>query len=155
VRSETTFRLGRRMSGAMVAGAIMLCLAPAASSQNIPEVIDGQTLTPLDVEQRTSFLRMSNKNKTPAQQVVVDSLVAEIRQIAEAKRNGIEISELEVDHAYDSVATRMDLDRTKLTRLLVAGGASEDTLKRRLRAQIAVNKLARANGQSPERSETK
>ena len=85
----------------------------------------------------------------------MDSLIAEIHQITEARHHDVEISDEEVEDAYQKVATRMGLDRTRLTRLLIGGGASEDTLKRRLRAQIALNKLGRAKDQSPERSETK
>jgi hypothetical protein len=42
-----------------------------------------------------------------------------------------------------------------LTQLLTAGGASEDTLKRMLRAQIARTKLMGAKSNGSERSETK
>ena len=38
-----------------------------------------------------------------------------------------------------SVATRMGMDEQKLTQILVSNGASEDTLKRRLRAQIGLD----------------
>jgi peptidyl-prolyl cis-trans isomerase SurA len=155
VRSATSYQLGAKVSGAMLAGALMLGLASGASSQDIVEVIDGQPITTLDVEHRTKFLQMSNKKKPPEQKEVIDSLIGEIRQIAEAQRHGVEISDEEVDHAYEQVAIRMGTDQTKLTQILVAGGAGEDTLKRRLRAQIALNKLDRAKNQSPERSETK
>jgi peptidyl-prolyl cis-trans isomerase SurA len=154
VRSAESFRLSARISGAVLAGAFVLGLASDAWSQDIVEVIDGQPITTLDVEHRTKFLQM-NKKKLPEQKEVMDSLIGEIRQVAEAKRHGIEISDEEVDHAYQQVAIRMGTDQTRLTQILVAGGASENTLKRRLRAQIALNKLVRAKDQSPERSETK
>jgi peptidyl-prolyl cis-trans isomerase SurA len=155
VRSAIPYQLGAKVSGIMLAGALMLGLASGASSQDIVEVIDRQPITTLDVEHRTKFLQMSNKKRLPEQKEVMDSLIGEIRQVAEAKRHGIEISDEEVDHAYQQVAIRMGADQTKLTQILVGGGASEDTLKRRLRAQIALNKLGRAKDQSPERSETK
>ncbi len=155
MRSAATFRLGLKMSGAMLAGAIVLGSVSGASAQAVVDVIEGQPITTLDVEHRTGFLQMSSKKKPAAQNEAKDSLVREIGEIAEAKRNGIEISDTEVDQAYDGVAIRMGIDRTKLTRLLVAGGASEDTLKRALRAHIALTKLVRAKEQSSERSETK
>ena len=155
VRSAGSLRLGVRMSGAAFAGAFVLGLASGAWSQDIVEVIDGQPLTTPDVEHRTKFLQMTSKNKLPGQKEAMDSLIAEIHQITEARHHDVEISDEEVEDAYQKVATRMGLDRTRLTRLLIGGGASEDTLKRRLRAQIALNKLGRAKEQSPERSETK
>ena len=155
MRSVIPYQLGAKVFGAMLASTLMLGLASGASSQDIVEVIDGQPITTLDVEHRTKFLQMSNKKKLPEQKEVMDSLIGEIRQIAEAKRHGIEISDEEVDHAYQQVAIRMGADQTKLTQILVAGGASEDTLKRHLRAHIAWTKLVRAKEQSRERSETK
>jgi peptidyl-prolyl cis-trans isomerase SurA len=154
VRSGISFRLGAKVSGAMLAGAFMLGLASGASPQDIVEVIDGQPITALDVAHRTKFLQMSKK-KLPEQKDVLDSLIGEIRQIAEARRHGIEISDGEVEDAYQQVAIRMGVEQSKLTQILIDSGASEDTLKRRLRAQIALNKLLRVKDQSPERSETK
>jgi peptidyl-prolyl cis-trans isomerase SurA len=154
VTPQVFFRFGPKTSGAILAGAIGLYLASAAASQETVKVVDGQPITNLDVEHRTKFLQMSKK-RLPEQQEVIDSLIGEIRQIAEGRRHGIEISDEDVDHAYEQVAIRMGIDQPKLTQLLFAGGASEDTLKRRLRAQIALKKLARARDQSPERSETK
>jgi peptidyl-prolyl cis-trans isomerase SurA len=46
------------------------------------------------------------------------------------------------------VATRMGIDKAKLTQLLVAGGASDDTLKRRLRAQLVWTNLVRGRYKS-------
>ena len=63
--------------------------------------------------------------------------------MTEAKRFSIDIPDSEVDSSYAGVATRMGIDTQKLTQLLVAGGASDDTLKRRLRAQLAWTNLVR------------
>lgn len=117
-------------------------------------MIDGQPITSLDIEHRAKFLEMSKK-RAPAQDEVLDTLTREILQITEAKRRGIEVSDSEVDKAYEDVASRMGIDGAKLTHLLVAGGASDDTFKRRLRAQIAWTKLIGAKANGSERSETK
>ena len=83
---------------------------------------------------------MSSK-KVPPRKEVLDSLIDEILEIAEAKRYGLDVPDSQVDNSYNTVATRMGIDAQKLTQLLVAGGASDDTLKRRLRAQIAWTNL--------------
>jgi peptidyl-prolyl cis-trans isomerase SurA len=64
-------------------------------------------------------------------------------EIGEAKRYGLDVPDAQVDESYNLVATRMGIDAAKLTQLLVAGGASDDTLKRRLRAQVAWTNLVR------------
>ena len=79
----------------------------------------------------------------PPRKEVLDSLIDEILEITEAKRFGIDVPDSDVDNSYNTVASRMGIDAQKLTQLLVAGGASDDTLKRRLRAQIAWTNLVR------------
>ena len=73
----------------------------------------------------------------------LDSLIDEILEITEAKRYGLDVPDAQVDESYNTVASRMGIDAQKLTQLLTAGGASDDTLKRRLRAQIAWTNLVR------------
>jgi len=79
----------------------------------------------------------------PVHKEVVDSLIDEILEIKEAKRFGIDVPDAEVERAFGNVATRMSSDPQKLTQLLANSGTSADTLKRRLRAQIAWNSLVR------------
>ena len=106
------------------------------------------------MEHRAKFLQMSGK-KSVTRKEVIDSLTDDILAVAEAKRYGLDISDARVDESYNTVAIRMGMDAQKLTQVLVASGASEATLKRRLRAQIASTKLARMHDKSPERSDVK
>ena len=154
MRSEISFRFGRGTAGVAVAGALVLGFPSAAPSQEIIEVVDGQPITVLDIEHRAKFLQMSSK-KVPSRKEVMDSLLDEILQITEAGRQGIQISDQEVEKSYEDTARRMGIDGSKLTQVLTAGGASEDTLKRRLRAQIAWAKLMGAKYNGPERREMK
>ena len=64
-------------------------------------------------------------------------------EITEAKRFSLEVPDADVDASYAEVATRMGIDAQKLTQILDSNGASADTLKRRLRAQIAWTNLVR------------
>jgi peptidyl-prolyl cis-trans isomerase SurA len=133
----------KALATATIVGAMVFARPPALHAQQIVAVVDGQPITALDVEHRNKFLQMSRKQE-PSSQEALDSLTAEISQMAEAKRHGLDVSEAEVDAAYNTVATRIGIDPQKLTQLLTASGASADTLKRQLRAQIAWTKLARA-----------
>jgi len=143
------------VAAATIVGAIALGRPPAAHAQQIVEVVEGQPVTTLDVEHRSKFLQMGRKSE-PSSQDALNSLVADISQVAEAKRRGLEVSDLEVDALYNTVAIRMGIDPQKLTQVLATGGASVDTLKRRLRAQIAWTKLARTHtGTGMERSNAK
>jgi peptidyl-prolyl cis-trans isomerase SurA len=130
------------LAAAAIAGAIMLALTPAAFAQQVVAFVNGQPITALDIEHRAKFLQMSGK-KSPSRKEVMDSLIDEILEIAEAKRYGLDVPDSQVDESYSTVATRMGMDAQKLTQVLTAGGASDDTLKRRLRAQVAWTNLVR------------
>jgi len=143
VRLEISFHVPwRGLAAAAFAGAIMLALPSAATAQQVVAFVNGQPITVLDIEHRAKFLQMSNK-KPPTRKEVMDSLIDEILEITEAKRFGLDIPDEQVNESYNLVATRMGIDGPKLTQLLTAGGASEDTLKRRLRAQLAWTNLVR------------
>jgi len=143
VRLEISFHVPwRGLAAAAFAGAIMLDLPSAATAQQVVAFVNGQPITVLDIEHRAKFLQMSNK-KPATRKEVMDSLIDEILEITEAKRFGLDIPDEQVNESYNLVATRMGIDGPKLTQLLTAGGASEDTLKRRLRAQLAWTNLVR------------
>ncbi len=117
-------------------------LPTVGHAQQVFALVNGQPITVLDIEHRSKFLQLSTK-KVPPRREVLDSLIDEILEVGEAKRFGLDISDGDVDAQYKGVATRMGIDTDKLTQLLVNGGASADTLKRRLRAQIAWTNLIR------------
>jgi peptidyl-prolyl cis-trans isomerase SurA len=143
VRSEIASRIRwKAFAAATFAGAIMLAAPPNAYAQQVVAFVNGQPITTLDIEHRAKFLQMSSK-KVPPRKEVLDSLIDEILEIAEAKRYGLDVPDAQVDESYNTVATRMGIDAQKLTQLLTAGGASDDTLKRRLRAQVAWTNLVR------------
>lgn len=127
---------------AMFAVATMLAVPATAHAQQVVAFVNGEPITTLDVEYRAKFIQLSTK-KPPARREVLDSLIDEILEINEAKRFGIDVPDSEVDNAYANMATRMGLDAQKLTQVLVSNGTSADTLKRRLRAQLAWTTLVR------------
>jgi len=126
----------------MLVAALVLAVASNARAQEVVAFVSGQPITTLDVEHRGKFMQMSTK-KVPTRKEVLDSLIDEILEVNEAKRFTIEVPESEVDNAFSNVATRMGLDAQKLTQLLASNGTSADTLKRRLRAQVAWTTLVR------------
>jgi peptidyl-prolyl cis-trans isomerase SurA len=74
---------------------------------------------------------------------VINSLVDETLELKEAARYSLDVSDADVQSAYDNVAENMGVDAQKLTQILTTGGASADTLKHRLKAQIAWTTLVR------------
>jgi peptidyl-prolyl cis-trans isomerase SurA len=143
VASQIPSRSCRKAFGAAVVAAAVLLGAPAVTSaQQVVALVNGQPITVLDVEHRSKLIQLGS-HKQPTRKEVLDSLIDEILELNEAKRFSLEVPDSEVDNSYSAVATHMGIDKQKLTQLLATNGASEDTLKHRLRAQMAWTNLVR------------
>jgi peptidyl-prolyl cis-trans isomerase SurA len=132
----------RGVATAALAAAALLAVSSAAWSQQVAVFVDGVPITELDITHRQKFIEMST-HKMPGRQEAIDSLIDETLEIREAKRYTIEPTTSDIDDAYSGIATNMGVDVQKLTQILANGGASEDTLKHRLRAQMAWTSLVR------------
>jgi peptidyl-prolyl cis-trans isomerase SurA len=132
--------------GALTTAALAVALTFAggtiAHSQQVVALVNGVPITQLDIDQRTKLEQMSTQ-KPPPRQEVLNALIDEILEIHEAKKFEIDVPDSEVQRSYSSVADRMGLDSQKLTEILAHAGASEGTLKARLRAQLAWAALVR------------
>lgn len=121
--------------------AIVATISPARAQQ-IVLLVNGSPITDLDIAHREKFIEMSI-HKKPSRQDAINSLVDETLELKEASRYSLDVSDAEVQSAYDNVAENMGVDAQKLTQILANGGASADTLKHKLRAQIAWTTLVR------------
>ncbi|HYA04259.1 MAG TPA: peptidylprolyl isomerase [Xanthobacteraceae bacterium] len=127
---------------AALAAAVVLAVATARAQEEVVLLVDGEPITTLDIQHRSKFIEMSN-HKPPSRQEVINSLIDEILELREAKRYELVPTEAQVNDAYANVAGNMGVDTQKLTQMLTNGGASADTLKHRLKAQIAWATLVR------------
>ena len=130
------------LTTAALAAAIMLAGASIARSQQVAALVDGVPVTELDIAQRAKLEQLSTQ-KLPPHQEVLNNLIDEILEVKEANRFEIDVPDSEVESSYSAVAQRMGVDTQKLTEILVHAGASEQTLKSRLKAQLAWNALVR------------
>jgi peptidyl-prolyl cis-trans isomerase SurA len=129
-------------AAALIILAIIATISFPARAQHIVLLVNGSAITDLDIAHREKFLEMSN-HKKPNRQEAINSLVDETLELKEAARYSLEVSDADVQSAYDNVAENMGVDAQKLTQILSTGGASADTLKHRLKAQIAWTTLVR------------
>lgn len=125
------------------AAAVMFTVGTSARAQEeVVVLVDGEPITTLDLQQRSKFIEMST-HKAPPRQEALNSLIDEILELREAKKYEIVPPEAEVNEAFNNVAGNMGVDAQRLTQILTNGGASPETLKHRLRAQIAWTALVR------------
>jgi peptidyl-prolyl cis-trans isomerase SurA len=134
-------RLGSLAAGLTIVASMMAIGLPARAQQ-IVLLVNGAPITDLDIAHREKFIEMSN-HKKPSRQEAINSLVDETLELKEAARYSLEPTDADVQQSYDSVAQNMGIDSQKLTQMLTSSGASADTLKHRLKAQIAWTTLVR------------
>jgi peptidyl-prolyl cis-trans isomerase SurA len=127
--------------------AIAAVFAFPVRAQQVVLLVNGTPITDRDIASREKFLEMSN-HKKPIRQDTINSLIDETLELKEAARFALDPSDTEVQQAYDNVASNMGVDAQKLTQMLTSGGASADTLKHRLKAQIAWTTLVRGRYKS-------
>jgi len=141
--SNTTTPLHRgSLMTAALAVALTLAGGTIAHAQQVVALVNGVPITQLDIEQRSKLDQLGGQ-KSPNRQEVLTTLIDEILEIREAKRFEIDVPDSEVQRSYNGVAERMGLDAPKMTEMLARAGASEATLKARLRAQLAWTALVR------------
>jgi peptidyl-prolyl cis-trans isomerase SurA len=129
-------------AAALLIFAIIATIPSTARAQQIVLLVNGSPITDLDIAHREKFIEMSN-HKKPSRQEAINSLVDETLELKEAARYSLEPTDADVQSAYDNVAENMGVDAQKLTQILTNAGASADTLKHRLKAQIAWTTLVR------------
>jgi peptidyl-prolyl cis-trans isomerase SurA len=136
---------GHRLAGLAAGFAVLILtaiIALPARAQQIVLLVNGTPITDLDIAHREKFMEMSN-HKKPSRQEAINSLVDETLELKEAARYSLEPTDADVQQSFESVAENMGVDAQKLTQMLTNGGASADTLKHRLKAQIAWTTLVR------------
>lgn len=146
-RTNLRIRRGGFPSAALVA-AIVFCGAAISHAQSVVvALVDGVPITELDITQRAKLEQLSTRKETPRQEVL-NTLIDEILEVKEAKRFGIDVPDSQIDSALATIAGRMGVDTPKLAQILARSGTSLETLKSRIRAQMAWTALVRGRYQS-------
>ena len=125
----------------LIAAMIVIASTPAGTvlAQTVGAIADSEPITELEIQQRSRLTEQSTR-KTPAREEVIDELRKEKLKVQEAREFGVEVSDSEVDQAYANMASRMMLTPEQLTGQLTRSGINIDTLKHRIRADMAWGK---------------
>jgi|RhiMetdeSRZDD1v2_1073273.scaffolds.fasta_scaffold702792_2 peptidyl-prolyl cis-trans isomerase SurA len=137
-----------RLFGALLLAAILapVLLSPAFGQQ-VVALVNGEPITSFDVEQRGKLIQISS-HKTPSRQEILDELVNDKLKLREAKRWGVEITNDEADAQFAGMARRQGLNAEQFTKQIGGLGIAPETLKARIRADTAWNRLVRGRFQS-------
>ena len=140
-QTSTLFYRGYVTAAALAVG-LIFAGGTIAHAQQVVALVNGVPITQLDIEQRSKLEQLSTR-KPPPRQEVLNNLIDETLEVREAKRFEIDVPDAEIQRSYSHIAEGMNIDAQKLTEMLNHAGASEATLKARLRAQMAWSALVR------------
>lgn len=131
---EQGYAMLRRISLTLLA--LVMCVAPALAATKV--TVNGVPISDIQISQRVKLMQLEGGGSTAkaTQQLIDDQL-----KLQEAKRLGIEITESQVDDAYVSVARNVKLSTDKLRQVLSQAGVSVDTMRSRLKAALAWQKV--------------
>ena len=128
------------LAAAILAAASLALTLPA--SAQVVVVVNGLPITELDIVQR-SKLMASMERKPVSRQEVINALIDDRLKIAKAKFYGFEISESEVDTAFENMAKRQGASVAQFGQVLDRAGITVGGFKSRLKAELTWQQLIR------------
>lgn len=138
-------RIGRRLlvATAVFAASIAVAAPSPAAAQQVVVVVNGAPITTYDIEQRSKFMQLSTK-RTPSRQEVLDVLIDDKIKIQEALRYNMDAPKAELDRAIGGMSGRAGLSVPQFAQMVAAQGVNIETIKSRMRSEIAWANLVRA-----------
>ena len=136
----------RRPLRNFIASAIIAAslLAPAMASAQVVVIANGSPITELDIRQRAKLMTLSSKTKTTAtREQAIQELIDDRLKIAKARSYGLEVTDADVDAAFNTMATRQRISPQQFAQVLDNGGISANAVKARLRAEMTWSQLVR------------
>lgn len=117
-------------------------IAPVTASAQVVVIANGSPITELDIRQRTKLMATSSK-KAPSRQDVIKELIDDRLKIAKARTYGLEVSDADIDSAFENMAKRQRISPNQFAQMLEKGGISANAVKARIRAEMTWSQLVR------------
>jgi peptidyl-prolyl cis-trans isomerase SurA len=127
-----------RVLSAILLGLALLLMAAPASAATVRIKVNGEPITDIQIAQRLALMSLEGKK---GQKAAMDELVNETLELQEAKRLGFTVAESDIDEAVLGLARQVKLSASNLTKVLTDHGVGMQTLRDRLRANIAWGKV--------------
>jgi len=115
---------------------------PALADSSIRVTVNDEPITSYDISQRLMLMKIANEKG--GEKAAIQQLIDETLELSDARLRGIVIPDSRVDAAFASIGERMKMTPDKLTKALASAGLQADSLKRRIRAQMAWRQLVDA-----------
>lgn len=138
--------IAARLAAAAIVAAVV-AFPQAASAQHVAVIVNGAPITTYDIEQRIRFTTLAS-HKTASRQEVIQELIDEKLKVQIAERYKLEITDGEVDSSFARIGQGMRMSPQQLTAELARNGVDAQTLKAKIRSDIAWQQIVRGKFQS-------
>lgn len=132
-------RAARATAAALVLAAV---LVPGLSHAQVVVVANGSPITELDIQQRMKLVA-STGQRNASRQEIIQELIDDRIKIAKARVYGLEVSDRDVDIAFENMASRQRITAAQFSQVLERNGISPAAVKARIRADMTWTQLVR------------
>jgi peptidyl-prolyl cis-trans isomerase SurA len=137
----------RRILIGALALAAVAASAPRAEAQFVAAIVNGEPVTNYDIEQRSKLIQIAS-HKPPPRKDVLEELIDEKLKTQLIRRYSMEGIDKDDDNAVANMARRGRTSPKEFAEQLNKSGINIDTLKARIRAEIAWSQIIRGRFQS-------
>ena len=127
-----------RVLGAALVGLALLLAAPAMAA-TVKITVNGQPITDVQIAQRLALMKLERREGAKA---ATDELINEALEVQEATKLGFVVADSDIDDAFLALARQLKLSASNLTKVLTDSGVGTQTLRDRLKGNIALGKLS-------------
>jgi len=131
----------------MIAGSILAVLPSSPARAQVAIIVNGDPITLYDIEQRGKLMSIAGQ-KNASRQQVIDELINDKLKLSAAKGYKLEVTQSEVDNAFSNIARNTRTTPESFAKGLTSAGINPDTLKARLKADLAWSQIIRGKYQS-------
>lgn len=122
-------------------------ISPVFAQTVIVVTVNGNPITNYDIQRRTAFLKLQQKQGNLAAQAK-NELINEIVKNIEIKRRNIEVSDNEVESAFENFAMQNNMTVDQLNQILMQNDITVQHFKDYIRGQIGWGRLVNARYQA-------
>ena len=136
----------RKVQALSVAFILFLMTSLGAQAATVVVTVNGVEVTDLQVSARAGLLRLEGRGTSNNDRLkkATQELIDEVLMLGDATRIGVSVTNSQVDQAFLDIARKTQLSSDKLEAFLLDRGVPPQTLKDRLKANIAWNEVAQA-----------
>ncbi len=133
-----------------VAGAAAISTAPAHAA-DVRYIVNKQPITSIDIQRRTALLRLMQR-KGNLRSIAAEEMVDQVLREQEVQRLRIEISNAQVDQAYERFASSNNMGVRQMDGILAQSGVTKNHFKGFIRSQMGWGQALQARAQSQGRN---